>query len=170
MKLAFCQSSFFQDEDGPNGWRLLKHSPAQPILQWCISPEEPALQGERTFAVADTFEVEEKAFAILQDAVERSGTSIHDVDDHPNGMKAFPDYKAVIGTQPWVIEIVRPLGDMVQGRVITMGTERSASDVRKAASRSGLSLEAIWDGLRKATEDKTDRRKPESTDGHGLRE
>ena len=27
VKLAFYQSVFFQDEDGPNGWRLLKHSP-----------------------------------------------------------------------------------------------------------------------------------------------
>ena len=159
VKLAFCQSPFSQDEDGPNGWRLLKHSSAQPILQWYVPPDESAFQGEGTFAAADTFEVEEKAFAVLQDAVERSGTPLQDVDDHPNGKSGFPDYKAVIATQPWAIEIVRPLGEMVQGRIITMGTERSSSDVRKAASKPGLGLEAIGDGLRKATKDKAKRRK-----------
>ena len=159
VKMALYQSSFFHDEDGPNGWRLLKHSSTQPILQWYVSPDEPAFQGEGTFAAADTFEVEEKAFAIFLDAVERSGASIQDVDDHPTGKSGFPDYKAVIGTQPWAIEIVRPLGEMVQGRVITMGTEQSSSDVRKAASRPGLGLEAIGDGLRKATKDKAKRRK-----------
>ena len=156
VKLAFCQSSFFLDEDGPNGWRLLKHSSTQPILQWYVSPDEPAFQGEGTFAVANTFEVEAKAFAVLQDAVEQSGTSIQDVHDHPNEKNGFPDYKAVIGTQPWAIEIVRPLGDI---GIITMGTEQSSSDVRKAASRPGLGLEAIGDGLRKATKDKAKRRK-----------
>ena len=156
VKLAFCQSSFFQDEDGPNGWRLLKHSSTQPILQWYVSPVEPAFQGEGTFAVANTFEVEAEAFAVLQDAVERSGTSIQDVHDHPNEKNGFPDYKAVIGTQPWAIEIVRPLGDI---GIITMGTEQSSSDVRKAASRPGLGLEAIGDGLRKATKGKAKRRK-----------
>ena len=156
VKLAFCQSSFFQDEDGPNGWRLLKHSSTQPILQWYVSPDEPAFQGEGTFAVANTFEVEAEAFAVLQDAVERSGTSIQDVHDHPNEKNGFPDYKAVIGTQPWAIEIVRPLGDI---GIITMGTEQSSSDVRKAASRPGLGLEAIGDGLRKATKGKAKRRK-----------
>ena len=159
VKIALYQSSFFHDEDGPNGWRLLKHSSTQPILQWYVSPDEPAFQGEGTFAAADTFEVEEKAFAIFQDAVERSGASIQDVDDHPTGKSGFPDYKAVIGTQPWAIEIVRPLGEMVQGRVIIMGTEQSSSDVRKAASRPGLGLEAVGDGLRKATMDKAKRRK-----------
>ena len=156
VKLAFCQSSFFRDEDGPNGWRLLKHSSTQPILQWYVSPDEPAFQGEGTFAAANTFEVEAKAFAVLQDAVERSGTSIQDVHDHPNEKNGFPDYKAVIGTQPWAIEIVRPLGDI---GIITMGTEQSSSDVRKAASRPGLGLEAIGDGLRKATKGKAKRRK-----------
>ena len=115
VKLAFYQSSFFLDEDGSNGWRLLKHSSTQPTLQWYVSPDEPAFQGEGTFAAADTFEVEEKAFAVFQDAVERSGASIQDIDDHPNGKNCFPDYKTVIGTQPWAIEIVRPLGEMVQG-------------------------------------------------------
>ena len=156
VKLAFCQSSFFQDEDGPNGWRLLKHSSTQPILQWYVSPDEPAFLGEGTFAVANTFEVEARAFAVLQDAVERSGTSIQDVHDHPNEKNGFPDYQAVIGTQPWAIEIVRPLGDI---GVITMGTEQSSSDVRKAASRRGLGLEAIGDGLRKATKGKAKRRR-----------
>ena len=156
VKLAFCQSSFFLDEDGPSGWRLLKHSSTQPILQWYVSPDEPAFQGEGTFAVANTFEVEARAFAVLQDAVERSGTSIQDVHDHPNEKNGFPDYKAVIGTQPWAIEIVRPLGDI---GVITMGTEQSSSDVRKAASRRGLGLEAIGEGLRKATKGKAKRRR-----------
>ena len=156
VKLAFYQSSFFQDEDGPNGWRLLKHSSTQPILQWYVSPDEPAFLGEGTFAVASTFEVEARAFAVLQDAVERSGTSIQDVHDHPNEKNGSPDYKAVIGTQPWAIEIVRPLGDI---GVITMGTEQSSSDIRKAASRRGLGLEAIGDGLRKATKGKAKRRR-----------
>ena len=159
VKIALYQSSFFHDEDGPNGWRLLKHSSTQPILQWYVSPDEPAFQGEGTFAAADTFEVEEKAFAIFLDAVDRSGASIQDVDDHPTGKSGFPDYKAVIGTQPWAIEIVRPLGEMVQGRVITMGTEQSSLDVRKAASKPGLGLDAIGDGLRKATRGKAKRRK-----------
>ena len=83
VKLAFCQSVFVQDEDGPNGWRLLKHSPTHPIQTWYVSLEEPALQGEGTFAVADTFEVEERSFAVLQDAVERSGITIYDVAEHP---------------------------------------------------------------------------------------
>ena len=159
VKMALHESSLFHDEDGPNGWRLLKHSSTQPIRQWYVPPDEPAFQGEGTFAAAVTFEVEEKAFAVFQDAVERSGASIQDVDDHPTGKSGFPDYKAVIGTQPWAIEIVRPLGEMVQGRVITMGTEQSSSDVRKAASKPGLGLEAIGDGLRKATRDKAKRRK-----------
>ena len=106
--------------------------------------------------MANTFEVEAKAFAVLQDAVDRSGTSIHDVHDHPNEKNGFPDYKAVIGTRPWAIEIVRPLGDI---GIITMGTEQSSSDVRKATSRPGLGLQAIGDGLRKATKDKAKRRK-----------
>ena len=156
VKLALYQSSFFLDEDGPSGWHLLKHSSTQPILQWYVPPDEPAFQGEGTFAVANTFEVEAKAFAVLQDAVERSGTSIQDVHDHPNEKNGFPDYKAVIGTQPWAIEIVRPLGDV---GIITMGTEQSSSDVRKAASRRELGLEAIGDGLRKATKSKAKRRR-----------
>ena len=159
VKMALYESSLFHDEDGPNGWRLLKHSSTQPIRQWYVPPDEPAFQGEGTFAAAVTFEVEEKAFAVFQDAVERSGTLIQDVDDHPNGKSGFPDYKAVIGTQPWAIEIVRPLGEMVKGRVITMGTEQSSLDVRKTASKPGLGLDAIGDGLRKATRGKAKRRK-----------
>ena len=159
VRLALCESFLFQDEDGPNGWRLLKHSSTQPILRWYVSPEEPALQGEGTFAATDTFEVEPKAFTVLQRAAEQSGTPIYNIDDHPKGKSGFPDYKAVIGTQPWAIEIVRPLGEMIQGRIITMGTERSSSDISKAASKPGLRLEDIGDGLRKATRDKAKRRK-----------
>ena len=158
VKLAFCQSVFFQDEDGPNGWRLLKHSSTHPVQTWYVSPEEPALQGEGTFAVADTFEVEERSFTVFQDAIERSGTPIYDVVSHPNGRKVFPDYKAVIGTQTWAIEIIRPLSTIVPGRVIIMGTSLTSQDIRKAASRSGLGPKAISEGLRKATEDKSDKR------------
>ena len=158
VKLAFYQSVLFQDDDGPTGWRLLKHSPTQPILRWYVSPDEPVLQGEGTFAVANTFEVEKRSFSVLQDAIERSGTPIYDVDDHPNGCSGFPDYKAVIGTQPWAIEITRPLGRMVHGRVIIMGNEGLSSDIRRVGSRRGLSSSAIEDGLRKATEDKSERR------------
>ena len=159
VKLAFYQSVFFQDEDGPNGWRLLKHSPTHPIQTWYVSPEEPALQGESTFAIADTFEIEGRSFAVFQDAVERSGMPIYDVTEHPNGIYEFPDYKAVIGTQSWAIEIVRPLSTIVPGRVIIMGTARTLQDISKAASHPGLGPSAIRDGLSKATRDKSDRRK-----------
>ena len=138
VKLALYQSNFFEDVDGPNGWRLLKHSPTQPILTWYVPPNEPGFQGEGTFTVSDTFEVEERAFTIFQDAVGRSGTLIYDVVSHPNGTGQFPDYKAVIGNQSWAIEITRPLGTMVQGRVITMDTTRTPQDISRAASLSGL--------------------------------
>ena len=158
VKLAFYESALFQDDDGPNGWRVLKHRPAQPIQRWYVPPEEPALQGEGTFAMADTFEVEEKALAVFREAAERSGAPLHDVVDHPNGKRAFPDYRASIGAQPWAIEMVRPLGDMVNGRVIIMGNERSASDVRRAGSKPGLGSSATGEALRKETRKKTDRR------------
>lgn len=159
VKLAFYQSALFQDDDGPNGWRLLKHRPAQPILRWYVPPTEPALKGEGTFAMANTFEVEEKAFTVLRDAAERSGAPLRDVIDHPNGKRVFPDYKASIGAQPWAIEMVRPLGDMVNGRVIIMGNERSASDIKRAGSGPDLGSNAIGEALRNEITKKTHRRK-----------
>ena len=48
---------------------------------------------------------------------------------------------------------------MVHGRVITIGNDGLSSDIRRAGSRRGLSSSAIGDGLRKATEDKSERRK-----------
>ena len=159
VKLALYQSGFFEDIDGPNGWCLLRHSPTHPILTCYVSPEEPALQGESTFAVADTFEVEERAFTIFQDAVRQSGTLTCDAVSHPNGTGQFPDYQAIIGTQSWAVEITRPLGTMVQGRVITMDTTRTPQDISRAASLSGLGPSDIRDGLTKATKDKSYGRK-----------
>ena len=159
MKLALYQSGFFEDTDGPNGWCLLKHSPTHPTQTWYVSPEEPALQGESTFAVSDTFEVEERAFTIFQDAVRQSGTLTCDAVSHPNGTGQFPDYQVIIGTQSWAVEITRPLGTMVQGRVITMGTTRTPQDISRAASLSGLGPSDIRDGLTKATKDKSYGRK-----------
>lgn len=159
VKLAFYRSSLFQDLDGPNGWRLLKHSSTQPILTWYVPPNEPALRVESTFAVADTFEIEERAINILRDAVERAGTPMYDVDSHPNGRTDFPDYKAVIGGQPWAIEITRPLGTIASGRVITMGTARTPRQIDDAVSSPGLGSSAIRDGLSVAIQKKSNHRK-----------
>ena len=158
IKIAFYQSDLFSAEDGPTGWRLLKHSPTQPILTWYVSTNEPALHGEATLAVADTAEVEERSFAVLQEAIKRSRTPISNVISHPNGMQEFPDYKAVIGDQLWSIEITRPLGQMAQGRVIALGNEGTSLHIRNAAFQPGLAPDTIQNGLRKATEDKSQRR------------
>ena len=46
----------------------------------------------------------------------------------------------------------------MNGRVIIMGNERSASDVRRAGSKPGLGSSATGEALRKETVKKTDRR------------
>ena len=158
VKMAFIRSDLFLEADGANGWRLLKHSPTHPILTWYLPPQGPMLSSEATLAIADTVAIEGESFALLQEAIKRTGTPIRDVVSHPNGMTEFPDYRAVIGTQHWSIEITRPLGQIVHGRIIAMGTAGSSSQIRRAALQPSLGFDDVRQGLEQAISDKSTKR------------
>ena len=159
VQLAFFQSTLFEDEDAPVGWRLLRHSPLHPIQRWYVPANQPAIQDGRTLAMAKTEEVEDKAFACLQAEIEATGSTIRDAVHEPNGRQQFPDYRATIDGCSWALEITRPLGEILHGRMVSMGTSRTTADVARAAARSGLSESEISDALQKATNDKSDRKR-----------
>ena len=159
VELAFYESVLFEDEDGATGWRLLKHCSEYPILRWYVPPHETAIYSGPTLTISETTEIEEKAFGALKYEIEAAGTSVCAIIHEPNGTHTFPDYSSVIGKQNWAIEITRPLGAIVHGRVINMGTPKTPSDVIRAAYQPGLDAGAVREALRKATEDKSDMKK-----------
>ena len=159
VRLAFCQSRCLQDVVGPTAWMVQKNGPTNPVWTQYVRADEPAFASQRTFATAPTDEVEQEAFAVLCDEIEKSGIPVSKSDREPGGKSLFPDYRVVIANQRWAVEITRPLGAAPFGRTATMGNSRTYERAKSAAAKPGLDWTSIVDSLKQSVENKSAKRK-----------
>lgn len=154
VEVAFYQENGLSQVYGENGWMVVPY----PNQIRYLPADQPAAYLVGTYAIDPTELVESIAFTALKDEAIKRGVRVANEMHEPNGHQEFPDYKVQMDGRDWVVEVTRILGSITQNRVITM-TERSAGpSISRAASQPGVDSNDVDAAIRKALNDKSQRR------------
>ena len=157
VELAFYQMALAPTYSA-SAWLVTPHNKENPNEIWYVPAEQPALYLEATYATSRTQEVEQRAFAALQSKADELGIGIEGATHEPNGIGTFPDYKVTLDGLPWVIEITRPLGDILQNRVVSVQSTHEQATINKAANQDSITDRDIDEAIQKAISEKSQRR------------
>ena len=153
VELAFCQLALaptFSD----SAWLIVPHNKENPNAIWYMPADQPAVYLEATYATSQTQEVEQRAFAALKSKAYELGIVVEDAKHEPDGTGEFPDYKATLDGQPWVIEITRILGKIPQTRVVAVRAKSEYAALCRAAGQTSIVSRDIDEAIKKAIEEK----------------
>lgn len=157
VELAFCQMALAPMYND-SAWLVVPHNRENPNAIWYVPADQPTLYLEATYAMSVTQDVEERAFTAMKSNADELGISIEGAMHEPNGIGTFPDYKVTLDGLPWVVEITRPLGDILQNRTVSVRSRHEQPSINKAADQASITVRDIDEAIQKAITEKSRRR------------